>query len=64
MDTHSTNITHHTMRIAGQSVDADDAIEVLNPYNGTVVGTVPNAHADQVTDAFAKAASADPNQNR
>lgn len=64
MDTHSTNTPHHTMRIAGQSVDADDAIEVLNPYDGAVVGTVPNARADQVTDAFAKAAAYKPNLTR
>ncbi len=64
MDTHTNTPPHHTMRIAGQSVDADDAIEVLNPYNDAVVGTVPNARADQVADAFAKAAAYKPNLTR
>ena len=31
------------MRIAGKRVDTDTRIEVLNPYDNTVVGTVPAA---------------------
>ena len=31
------------MRIAGKRVDLDEQIEVRNPYNGVVVGTVDRA---------------------
>jgi putative phosphonoacetaldehyde dehydrogenase len=46
------------MRIAGRQVDGDSGkvIEVMNPYNGSVVGTVPRASRDQVADAFRIAA--------
>jgi putative phosphonoacetaldehyde dehydrogenase len=43
------------MRIAGKLVTADDAIEVLNPYNNEVVGTVPAGRPEHVREAFAKA---------
>ena len=37
-------IRHEKMRIAGQLVDGDcGSLEVLNPYNGEVVGSVPRA---------------------
>ena len=36
---------HETMRIAGKQVDADEHIEVRNPYTNEVVGTVPARHA-------------------
>src|SRR5215470_7264440 len=42
------------MRIAGQLVSTDDVIEVKNPYNGTLVGTVPAARPEHVREAFAK----------
>ena len=32
---------HEKMRIAGKLVDADERVEVFNPYTGDVVGTVP-----------------------
>ena len=32
---------HEKMRIAGRLVDADERLDVLNPYTGAVVGTVP-----------------------
>ena len=52
------------MRIAGKRVETDDVVEVLNPYNNAVVGTVPAARPEHVREAFAKAqglqAEADP----
>jgi putative phosphonoacetaldehyde dehydrogenase len=51
-------IRQESMRIAGRPVDGDSGmvIEVLNPYNGSVVGTVPRASRDQVAGAFRIAA--------
>jgi putative phosphonoacetaldehyde dehydrogenase len=51
-------IRQENMRIAGRPVDGDSGmvIEVLNPYNGSVVGTVPRASRDQVAGAFRIAA--------
>ncbi len=43
---------HEKMRIAGRLVDADEHVEVLNPYTGAVVGTVPAARPEQVAEAF------------
>ena len=41
------------MRIAGEAVGSDRAIEVRNPYTGALVGTVPKATVDDVRRAFA-----------
>jgi putative phosphonoacetaldehyde dehydrogenase len=57
-------IRHEGMRIAGQRVDLDERIEVFNPYNNTVVGTVPAARAEHVRAAFAKAAAFKPKLTR
>ena len=43
---------HEKMRIAGKLVDADERLEVLDPYTGKVVGTVPAASPAQVAEAF------------
>src|SRR6267378_401059 len=43
---------HEKMRIAGKLVDAEERIEVRNPYTGTVVGTVAAASPAQVAEAF------------
>ncbi len=50
---------HQKMRIAGELVDGDTGkvIEVLNPYTNEVVGTVPRASRQQVSDAFEIAAN-------
>ena len=32
---------HESMRIAGRKVDADDTIDVFNPWDNSLVGTVP-----------------------
>ncbi len=66
MDSHtlSTAHRHEPMRIAGKKVESDATIEVLNPYDGSVVGTVPNASAEQVADAFKIAAAYKPTLTR
>ena len=43
---------HEQMRIAGKLVDAQERIEVRNPYSGEIVGTVPAADPAQVAEAF------------
>lgn len=57
---------HEKMRIAGQQVDGESgsSIEVLNPYNNTVVGTVPRASRSQVAKAFEIAAEYTPKLSR
>jgi len=57
---------HEKMRIAGKLVDGDTGknVEVLNPYNGKVVGTVPRASRAQVAEAFEIAASYRPRLTR
>lgn len=54
------------MRIAGELVDGDTgkAVEVLNPFNGSVVGTVPRASREQVARAFDIAAAYKPTLTR
>jgi acyl-CoA reductase-like NAD-dependent aldehyde dehydrogenase len=44
------------MYIAGEWIDTEEKIEVLNPYNGEVVDTVPNAAPQEVEKALASAA--------
>lgn len=46
---------HEKMRIAGKLVDADERVEVYNPYTGKVVATVPAANPKQVAEAFKNA---------
>ncbi len=50
---------HEKMRIAGELVDGDTGktIDVLNPSNGEVVGSVPRASRAQVAGAFEIAAN-------
>ncbi len=57
-------VRHEAMRIAGKKVETDQQIEVLNPYNGAVVGTVPAARPEHVREAFAKAAAFKPKLTR
>jgi putative phosphonoacetaldehyde dehydrogenase len=51
----SGRVLHEKMRIAGQPVGGDRVIEVMNPYTGAVVGTVPKAGVDDVRRAFSVA---------
>ena len=37
------SIRHETLRIAGEHVDREERIDVVNPWNNQVVGTVPRA---------------------
>jgi putative phosphonoacetaldehyde dehydrogenase len=48
------SIRHEKMRIAGKLVDGDTGkrIDVLNPFSGDVVGTVPRASRAQIAAAF------------
>jgi len=57
-------IRHEAMRIAGKRVETDSQIEVLNPYNGAVVGTVPAGRPEHVREAFAKAKAFKPKLTR
>ena len=57
-------VRKESMRIAGKRVDLDEQIEVRNPYNGVVVGTVPAGGAEHVREAFAKAAAYKPKLTR
>ena len=52
------------MRIAGKLVSTDDVIEVKNPYDGSLVGTVPMARPEHVREAFAKAQAFKPKLSR
>ncbi len=53
-----------SMRIAGKLVETDDVIEVFNPYDNTVVGTVPAARPEHVREAFARAQAFKPKLTR
>ncbi|MFT5219268.1 MAG: putative phosphonoacetaldehyde dehydrogenase [Planctomycetota bacterium] len=51
-------VRHEKMRIAGKLVDGDcGSVEVFNPYNNELVGTVPRASRAQVAEAFEIAAN-------
>ena len=52
------------MRIAGKPVTTDEVIEVRNPYNGTLVGTVPAARPEHVREAFSRARAFRPRLSR
>ncbi len=52
------------MRIAGKLVSTDDVIEVKNPYDGSLVGTVPMARPEHVREAFQKAKDFKPKLSR
>ena len=59
-------VRHEKMRIAGEKVDGDTGmqVEVFNPYNGELVGTVPRASREQVAAAFDIAANYKPKLTR
>ena len=57
-------ICRETMRIAGKAVTTDEVVEVRNPYNNQVVGTVPSARPEHVREAFAKARAFKPKLTR
>ena len=51
----ASNVVVESMRIAGERVGTERALEVRNPYTNEVVGTVPRASVEQVRRAFAVA---------
>ena len=53
-----------SMRIAGKLVSTDDVIEVKNPYDGALVGTVPMARPEHVREAFRQAKAFKPKLTR
>jgi putative phosphonoacetaldehyde dehydrogenase len=53
-----------SMRIAGKLVATDEVIEVKNPYDGSLVGTVPAARPEHVREAFRKAQDFKPKLSR
>jgi len=57
-------VRHEAMRIAGKKVATDQQIDVLNPYTGAVVGTIPAARPEHVREAFAKAKAFKPKLTR
>ena len=52
------------MRIAGKRVVTDETIEVRNPYDSALVGTVPMARPEHVREAFAKSKAFKPKLSR
>lgn len=57
-------VRHEPMRIAGEKVDADGVVEVRNPWDDTVVGTVPAGGAEHARRAFEIAAAYQPKLTR
>ncbi|MFM0561480.1 phosphonoacetaldehyde dehydrogenase [Paraburkholderia sediminicola] len=49
----SPQVRHEALRIGGEEVRRAEIIEVFNPYNGELVGTVPKATLADVRHAFA-----------
>ena len=57
-------VIHERLRIVGDDGNRDERIEVLNPYSGAVVGTVPKASVADVRKAFQTAANYQPTLTR
>ncbi|GIT46089.1 MAG: hypothetical protein Ct9H300mP12_06740 [Acidimicrobiales bacterium] len=49
---------HHLMVIGTDRVDAAEATEVLSPYDGRVLGTVPTGTTEHIDAAVAAAVAA------
>ncbi|NQW00261.1 MAG: phosphonoacetaldehyde dehydrogenase [Rhodospirillales bacterium] len=60
----STTSRHEAMRIGGEKVDTVDRIAVYNPYDGSVVGTIPRGTREHVKQAFEIAAAYQPKLTR
>jgi putative phosphonoacetaldehyde dehydrogenase len=52
------------MRLAGEHVRTDEVLEVRNPFNSALVGTVPAARPEHIREAFAKAKAFRPKLTR
>ena len=59
-----TGILHEKLRIAGESVDAERSIGVINPYDGKTFATVAAGEARHARDALQKAADFVPKLSR
>lgn len=57
-------VRREAMRIAGRKVTTDEVVEVFNPWNNQVVGTVPAARPEHVREAFATARAFTPKLTR
>ena len=57
-------VLREAMRIGGRRVETDAVVEVKNPYNDALVGTVPAARPEHVRDAFARAKAFRPKLTR
>ena len=55
---------HETLRIGGEKTDRDERIEVINPWDNSVVGTVSCATREDVVRAFDIAAAYTPSLTR
>ena len=58
------NFRREAMRIDGEKVHRDRVIEIVNPYTGELVGTVPKATLDDVRRAFSVAKAYKPQLSR
>ena len=58
------HVLHEKMRIGVVQIGRDRVIEVRNPYNGVLVGTVPKASPDDIRHAFAVARAYKPKLTR
>ncbi len=45
-------VRHEPMRIAGEQVNTDSVIDVMNPYTGGIAGTVPAGNGEHARRAF------------
>jgi len=60
----SSKIRNETMRIAGEKVDTDDHIDVFNPYDNSLTGTVPRGRAEHARRALQIAGDYEPKLTR
>ena len=60
----SAKIRNETMRIAGEKVDTDDHIDVFNPYDNSLTGTVPRGRAEHARRALQIAGDYEPKLTR
>ncbi|MFI4903699.1 MAG: phosphonoacetaldehyde dehydrogenase [Burkholderiales bacterium] len=60
----ATDTRHEPMRIAGERVQGNRTLDVMNPFTGGRVGTVPKAGVDDVRRAFATARAYRPKLTR
>ena len=58
------HVLREKMRVAGEHVGGERTIDVVNPYTGAIVGTVPKATPDEVARAFAIAKAYRPQLTR